>query len=233
MLLDDDRQLNDIQETIFRECWQGRQSYEEIATLHQYDPEYIKSTGAKLWQYLSQVFGEKVKKSNLHSVIKRYLRKQHIIFNRNVEVNLNGANSRGYNINVEHTINHLSQTNLCHPDTQELNKIDEYSQRETALENNQYLGKEIEKKITEILLKAGVIFFANPNLPLNLSEKKPPYQLNFVICYGGKLGMMVINLEKLPSQETPNNQSDHLLLNSGICLVKIMIIRDVMKKAIA
>ncbi|MEM1168593.1 MAG: hypothetical protein AAGJ08_05805 [Cyanobacteria bacterium P01_H01_bin.35] len=42
-----------------------------------YDSEYIKSVGAKLWRKLSKakVFGEKVKKNNLKSVIRRYLQR--------------------------------------------------------------------------------------------------------------------------------------------------------------
>ncbi|WP_079677714.1 hypothetical protein [Planktothrix sp. PCC 11201] len=40
--------LNDVRELIFRQCWEGRCSYEEIAKLSKYDDEYIKSIAAKL-----------------------------------------------------------------------------------------------------------------------------------------------------------------------------------------
>ena len=33
--------------------------------------------------------------------------------------------------------------------------------------------------------------------------------------------MMIINLEKLPPQETLNEQRDDLFFNSGICLVQV------------
>ncbi len=36
-------QLNDVQELIFKQCWEGRQSYEEIAQLSKYNDEYIKA----------------------------------------------------------------------------------------------------------------------------------------------------------------------------------------------
>jgi hypothetical protein len=35
--------LNDVQELIFRQCWEGRCSYEEISQLSQYNDEYIKA----------------------------------------------------------------------------------------------------------------------------------------------------------------------------------------------
>ncbi|MEG4342088.1 hypothetical protein QUB70_02200 [Microcoleus sp. A003_D6] len=59
-VLDDDEQLNDVQELIFRQCWEGRHSYEEISQLSQYNDEYIKALAAKLWKQLSDAFDEKV-----------------------------------------------------------------------------------------------------------------------------------------------------------------------------
>ena len=83
LVLDKESNFTDVQEIIFRECWHRRCSYQEIAKLYSYEYEYIKSTAAKLWKCLSVAFGEKVKKGNLKSVINRYLRRQHITFNRN------------------------------------------------------------------------------------------------------------------------------------------------------
>jgi hypothetical protein len=65
-----DGRLNKIQETVFRQSWEG-QSYLEIASNFGYDPGYIKDTGSKLWQLLSQGLGEKVTKNNFQSVLKR------------------------------------------------------------------------------------------------------------------------------------------------------------------
>jgi hypothetical protein len=62
LVLDKDSNFTDVQEIIFRECWQGRCSYQEIAKLYSYEYEYIKSTAAKLWKCLSEAFGEKVKR---------------------------------------------------------------------------------------------------------------------------------------------------------------------------
>ncbi|MEP0878946.1 AAA-like domain-containing protein [Funiculus sociatus GB2-M2] len=62
--------LNDVQELVFRQAWEGR-SYPEIARNTGYDAEYIKFVGFQLWQLLSRLFGEKVTKSNVHSVLRR------------------------------------------------------------------------------------------------------------------------------------------------------------------
>ena len=65
--------LNDVQELVFRQAWEG-QSYPEIAKSAGYDAEYIKLAGYQLWKILSRAFGEKVTKSNVQSVLKRYSR---------------------------------------------------------------------------------------------------------------------------------------------------------------
>ncbi|MBD1996309.1 AAA family ATPase [Leptolyngbya sp. FACHB-541] len=64
--------LNDVQEIVFRCCWEG-QTYAEIADSAGYDPGYIKDVGSKLWQLLSESLGEKVSKGNLQSVLRRNL----------------------------------------------------------------------------------------------------------------------------------------------------------------
>jgi Pentapeptide repeats (8 copies) len=89
--------LNDVQELIFRQCWEGRCSYEEISQLSQYNDEYIKALAAKLWKQLSEAFDEKVKKNNLRSVFKRYLRRHQVTLHRTqvIGVNLSGANLTG------------------------------------------------------------------------------------------------------------------------------------------
>ncbi|NES07936.1 MAG: hypothetical protein F6K22_37210 [Okeania sp. SIO2F4] len=51
-VLDEDSNFTDVQEIIFRECWQGRCSYQEIAKVYGYEYEYIKSTASKLWKCL-------------------------------------------------------------------------------------------------------------------------------------------------------------------------------------
>jgi pSer/pThr/pTyr-binding forkhead associated (FHA) protein len=62
--------LTNIQELVFRQCWEGK-SYSEIAEKAGYDDEYIKTIGAKVWQILSDALGEKVTKSNFLTVFRR------------------------------------------------------------------------------------------------------------------------------------------------------------------
>ncbi|MEG4454069.1 WD40 domain-containing protein [Microcoleus sp. N9_A1] len=62
--------LNDIHILVLRQSWEGH-SYPQIAKSAGYDAEYIKFVGFQLWQVLSRVFGEKVTKSNVQSVMRR------------------------------------------------------------------------------------------------------------------------------------------------------------------
>src|SRR5919199_979596 len=62
--------LNDIHILVWRPAWEGR-PYPEIAKSAGYDAEYIKFVGFQLWQVLSRLFGEKVTKSNVQSVMRR------------------------------------------------------------------------------------------------------------------------------------------------------------------
>jgi WD40 repeat protein len=62
--------LNNLQELIFRQAWEGK-TYQEIAASSGYDPEYIKDVGFKLWQQLSKALGEKITKTNFQSVFRR------------------------------------------------------------------------------------------------------------------------------------------------------------------
>jgi WD40 repeat protein len=62
--------LSKTEEIVFRQCWEGR-SYLEIAQSSGYDPGYIKDTGYRLWQNLSEACGEKVTKQNFKGVLRR------------------------------------------------------------------------------------------------------------------------------------------------------------------
>ncbi len=62
--------LNNLQELIFRQSWEGK-SYQEIAASAGYDSEYIKDVGFKMWQLLSKALGEKITKKNFQSVLRR------------------------------------------------------------------------------------------------------------------------------------------------------------------
>ncbi|MGB6295373.1 MAG: NB-ARC domain-containing protein [Rivularia sp. (in: cyanobacteria)] len=65
--------LNDLQRLLVKSAWSdSRRCYEQIAKDNGYSPSYLKQdVGPKLWQLLSSVFGEKVKKNNFKGVLER------------------------------------------------------------------------------------------------------------------------------------------------------------------
>lgn len=65
-----DQKLKDVQELVFRCSWQGW-TYSKIAEHAGYDIGHIRDVGAKLWQQLSQVFGEQVTKNNIQAALRR------------------------------------------------------------------------------------------------------------------------------------------------------------------
>ena len=75
----ENKSLSTIQEAIFRQTWEGK-TYSEIAEKAGYDAAYIRDVGYKLWQLLSESFGDRVTKNNLQVVLRRYS-------NRSVNVN--------------------------------------------------------------------------------------------------------------------------------------------------
>lgn len=64
-------QINDLQELIFEECWQGK-TYQQIADIAGYDHDYIRGIGSQLWQILSDRLNTKVSKHNFRGVIRQY-----------------------------------------------------------------------------------------------------------------------------------------------------------------
>ncbi|BBD63703.1 WD-40 repeat-containing protein [Nostoc commune NIES-4072] len=67
------KHLSDIQQLIIQAAWSGtRQCYDQIAQTNGYSPNYLKQdAGPKLWQLLSDIFGEKIKKSNFRAAVER------------------------------------------------------------------------------------------------------------------------------------------------------------------
>lgn len=213
MVLEDDARLNNVQELIFRHCWEGRHSYEKIAQVSGYDYEYIKATGAKLWQLLTEAFGEKVKKSNLQYVLKRYLRQHHITLQRNqiIGVNLSGSNLSGDRIlfaNIE--------SDSCQSDLYKDKKLDDNIELEaeeikgeeavnesanspsatlTHRWNGWQFRSAAEVKIAEALDRAGVLFFPKATARLTTSEGRQNHEPHFLVCCQGKLGILAVDVE--------------------------------------
>ncbi len=76
--------LNNLQELVFRYAWVG-QTYPEMAKSSGYNANYIKDVGSKLWSLLSNMFEEKVTKSNFISVLRRqYVALKSALGSRNI-----------------------------------------------------------------------------------------------------------------------------------------------------
>jgi hypothetical protein len=65
------QKLNDLQSAVFLKTW-AKHSYSEIAQQLDYEYDYIKQVGSRLWRILSQVLGETVSKRNIQSVLRRH-----------------------------------------------------------------------------------------------------------------------------------------------------------------
>jgi hypothetical protein len=239
-VLDDDEQLNDIQELIFKQCWEGRHSYEAIAKLSQYDDEYIKAAGYKLWKLLSEAFEEKVKKNNIKAVIKRYLRRQQITLHRtqSININLRGANLSGATLNLASLIGtrllltNFSESASCQEDLNQALLPDSLegviesqqshnqrieSNREECLYhwNNLRFRCEEQVKIAEALDRANIFFFPNSQARLTTPEGRQNQEPDFFIFHQGKLGI----LEIWHPDTEKNQERDRDFASAGICTI--------------
>ena len=98
------KSLSTIQEAIFRKTWEGK-TYSEIAEKAGYDAAYISDVGYKLWQLLSEAFGNRVTKNNLQVVLRRYS-------NRALTTNTNISNTYQSAINSQMVSATTSPVNL-------------------------------------------------------------------------------------------------------------------------
>lgn len=76
------QRLTTLQEIVLRQCWNGK-TYQQIATDSDYDADYIRVVGSRLWQILSDACGEKVTKNNFRSILR-----QHSVKVKNSEISL-------------------------------------------------------------------------------------------------------------------------------------------------
>jgi hypothetical protein len=65
------KRLDDLQRTVVRGSWQGK-TYSQIAKESHRTPRHTRNVASKLWQLLSEILEENVKKSNFHSAMERY-----------------------------------------------------------------------------------------------------------------------------------------------------------------
>ena len=216
--------LNKIQEIVFRQSWEG-QSYKEIAASTEYEYDYIKDAGAKLWKLLSTALEEKVKKDNLKSVLKRYLRKSQVNLQRNltIEVNLSGANLSGANLSGARLFANLNEADYGQADLDKIITAEsetELSNSENEIDWNGFcLHSEAQVKIAEILDRTSTLFIPNSQLRLATPAGRQNQEADFLIFHQNKLGILKIDSE-LSHPNTTEDEKCRLLIDSGITLVK-------------
>ena len=228
--------LNKVQELVFRHSWEGR-SYKEIAVSSEYEYDYIKDVGAKLWKLLSEAFGEKVKKDNLKPVLKRYLRQNQVNLYRNqaIQFNLSGANFSGANLCVTKICKNLIEANLCHANSKERGIPDDNTESFENGDNQKNPSKPKEQiyywhnlplrspeqvKIAEALDRINVLFFPNTKVRLTSSEGKENKQADFLIFYRGKSGILVIENALSEQDEGNFRECDRIFQSHGISIIQ-------------
>ncbi|MFN9671071.1 MAG: AAA family ATPase, partial [Microcystis sp.] len=100
------KHLDSLQESILQGIWE-HQDYEEIAKNNQRSYDHIKKEAWKLWQLLSDVFQEDIKKSNVRSILEN--KASSTIYNF---VNSPHNNIRNNHVNVCRENNPYSENNL-------------------------------------------------------------------------------------------------------------------------
>ncbi|MBD1921290.1 pentapeptide repeat-containing protein [Microcoleus sp. FACHB-831] len=228
----DYERLNKVQELVFRESWEGR-SYIEIARSSGYEADYIKDAGAKLWKLLSKAFGEKVKKDNLKSALKRYLRRTQVNVQRNltIEVNLSGANLSGANLSGARLFANLNEADLGQANLQKVIMPDDNtelaeeghnqgiqfnSEDKIHYWNGLRFRSDEEVKIAEALERANVLFFPNSKVRLTTTEGRQNQEPDFLIFHQGKWGI----LEVLHQDTAAYEERSRLFKSHGICIVE-------------
>ncbi|MDT9181370.1 hypothetical protein [Limnospira sp. PMC 289.06] len=210
----DYRCLNKIQETVFRQTWDGK-SYQEIAANTGYEPDYVKDVGAKLWKLLSEAFGEKIKKDTLKSVLKKYLHNSQINIQRQlvIELNLNGADLSGLNLSSSQLVANLIEYKI---DNVSFYKKNNYLPKQSIVKKK-YKWHEISfarpenAEVAEILYRLGIAFIADAKLWESDQVNLVNYGIDFLIFFQSKSG--VLNFKS--DEDTKPSMDYQKLIDSG------------------
>ncbi|MBD3886362.1 NACHT domain-containing protein [Phormidium tenue FACHB-886] len=79
--------LKDLQELVFRYSWEGW-TYSQIANQLGYGTDHIRDIGSRLWQQLSEAFGEPVTKKNIQTILRRKVKQQQSLLSQSDAVDL-------------------------------------------------------------------------------------------------------------------------------------------------
>ena len=178
---------------------------------------------------MSDAFGEKVKKSNLKSVIRRYAQ-QHDLKPRNlaIEVNLSGASISGEHLTGENILGDFSEARFCVNDSQAKKNSDNNMETEstsitcdhkTYEWNGWQFDWEAEVKIAAALDRVGVLFFPNARSRFSSPNGRENSQPGFLICHQGKWGLLIVKDSRSHLEPIADDQRSRLFQTQGIHLI--------------
>ncbi|MGB3514342.1 MAG: hypothetical protein WBA93_35055 [Microcoleaceae cyanobacterium] len=115
------KHLNNLQTAILKGVL-NNEKYREIAEQYKCSNGHVKDEGYELWQVLSEIFGEKLNKSNFIATVERlgFTNSQHQIIGNPVQIgNLNlcpnSETAELENSNAANTQSHYKNTTSCQP----------------------------------------------------------------------------------------------------------------------
>ena len=102
------KHLDDVQRAVVEGTWE-RQTYDDIAQKCYVTKNHVGDVGAELWQLLSEILGEDIKKTNFRSSLERvYIESSD---NSNNIYHINGSNNNFYPTQISNQISPRNQLN--------------------------------------------------------------------------------------------------------------------------
>jgi len=222
------KHLDDVQRAVVEGTWQ-RQTYDDIAQKCHVTKNHVGDVGAELWQLLSEILDEDIKKSNFRSSLERvYIESSE---NSNI-YHINGSNNHFYHPQTLHEIsprNKLKESDIntqstSHRDLTIAPQILNFYARESELKT---LSNWILNQHTRLISVLGLSGIGKTTLvkrfiDLNLQQFEVIIWSN--LKFPKSLELLVNDLLKVCKQEAQENIDDKLkqlldVLNKKKCLI--------------
>ena len=223
------KHLDDVQRAVVEGTWQ-RQTYDDIAQKCHVTKNHVGDVGAELWQLLSEILGEDIKKTNFRSSLERvYIESSD---NSNNIYHINGSNNHFYHPQTLHEIsprNKLKESDIntqstSHRDLTIAPQIINFYARESELKT---LSNWILNQHTRLISVLGLSGIGKTTLvkrfiDLNLQQFEVIIWSN--LKFPKSLELLVNDLLKVCKQEAQENIDDKLkqlldVLNKKKCLI--------------
>ncbi len=115
------KHLDDVQRAVVEGTWE-RQTYDDIAQKCHVTKNHVGDVGAELWQLLSEILGEDIKKTNFRSNLERvYIESSD---NSNNIYHINGSNNHFYPTQISNQISPRNKLNESDINTQSTSHCD-------------------------------------------------------------------------------------------------------------